>query len=54
MMIVGPLQILGYTSIEKLKAFDKSGKLHQEMMGYRKNELAKVENNDDGLWVSVV
>jgi len=29
-----PLQKLGYTTIEKLKAVKKSGKLHQEMMGY--------------------
>ena len=30
---VEPLQKLGYTSIDKIKALEKPGKLHQEMMG---------------------
>ena len=33
---VEPLQKLGYITIEKLKEIEKPGKLHQEMMGYRK------------------
>ena len=31
-----PLKALGYTTIDKLKEIEKPGKLHQEMMGYRK------------------
>jgi lysyl-tRNA synthetase class 2 len=33
---IGPLKSLGYTTVEKLKAVDKPGKLHTEMMGFRK------------------
>jgi lysyl-tRNA synthetase class 2 len=33
---VEPLQALGYTTVAKLKEVEKPGKLHQEMMGYRK------------------
>ena len=33
---IEPLQGLGYDSVDKLKAEEKSGRLHQEMMGYRK------------------
>jgi lysyl-tRNA synthetase class 2 len=33
---IEPLQKLGYTTIEKLQEVEKPGKLHQEMMGYRK------------------
>ena len=33
---VEPLKALGYDTIDKIKAFEKPGKLHQEMMGYRK------------------
>ena len=33
---VEPLQKLGYTTIDKIKELEKPGKLHQEMMGYRK------------------
>jgi lysyl-tRNA synthetase class 2 len=33
---VEPLQALGYTNVEKIKEVERPGKLHQEMMGYRK------------------
>ncbi|HOO98594.1 MAG TPA: lysine--tRNA ligase [Bacteroidales bacterium] len=33
---IEPLEALGYDSVEKLKEVEKPGKLHQEMMGYRK------------------
>ncbi|MCK4919529.1 MAG: hypothetical protein KAS71_00695 [Bacteroidales bacterium] len=33
---VEPLKALGYTTIAKIKELEKPGKLHQEMMGYRK------------------
>jgi len=33
---VEPLVALGYNTVEKLKEVEKPGKLHQEMMGYRK------------------
>ncbi|MFO7853596.1 MAG: hypothetical protein ACQERS_14515 [Bacteroidota bacterium] len=33
---IEPLIALGYDSVEKLKEVEKPGKLHQEMMGYRK------------------
>ena len=33
---IEPLQKLGYTTNEKLQEVEKPGKLHQEMMGYRK------------------
>jgi lysyl-tRNA synthetase class 2 len=33
---VEPLQELGYDSVDKIKAEDKPGRLHQKMMGYRK------------------
>ena len=33
---------LGYTTIEKLKAVEKPGKLHKEMMGYRKKHKLEV------------
>jgi hypothetical protein len=35
---VEPLKALCYTTIEKLKEVEKPGKLHQEMMGYRKKK----------------
>jgi len=31
-----PLMDLGYDSVDKIKALEKPGRLHQEMMGYRK------------------
>ncbi len=39
---VGPLQLLGYDTLEKLKAVEKPGKLHQEMMGYRKKHKLEI------------
>ena len=39
---VEPLQKLGYTTIDKLKEVEKPGKLHQEMMGYRKKNKLEI------------
>ncbi len=39
---VEPLQMLGYTTIDKLKEVEKPGKLHQEMMGYRKKNKLEI------------
>ncbi len=39
---VEPLQKLGCTTIDKLKAVEKPGKLHQEMMGYRKKNKLEI------------
>ena len=36
------LRRLGYTNIEKLKAVKKPGKLHYEMMGYRKKSKLEI------------
>jgi lysyl-tRNA synthetase class 2 len=52
---VEPLQNLGYTTIEKIKALEKPGKLHQEMMGYRKKnklEIGTVTMEDVNSWIS--
>jgi len=52
---IEPLQKLGYTSIDKLKEVEKSGKLHQEMMGYRKKnklEIGTVTMEDVNTWIS--
>lgn len=52
---VEPLQKLGYTTVEKIKAVDKPGKLHQEMMGYRKKnklEIATVTVDDVAKWIA--
>jgi len=49
------LQKLGYTTIDKLKAVEKPGKLHQEMMGYRKKnklEIGTVSVEDVNGWIS--
>jgi len=51
---VAPLQALGYTTIDKIKALEKPGKLHQEMMGYRKKnklEIPTVTMEQVGAWV---
>jgi len=51
---VEPLKALGYTTIEKLKAVEKPGKLHQEMMGYRKKyklEIVTVTVEDVSGWL---
>jgi lysyl-tRNA synthetase class 2 len=39
---VEPLKQLGYTTIEKLKGVEKPGRLHQEMMGYRKKHKLEI------------
>jgi lysyl-tRNA synthetase class 2 len=49
------LQKLGYTTVEKIKAVEKPGKLHQEMMGYRKKnklEIATVTVDDVAKWIA--
>ncbi len=51
---IAPLKALGYTTIEKLKAVEKPGKLHQEMMGYRKKnklEIGTVSLEEVGEWI---
>jgi lysyl-tRNA synthetase class 2 len=40
---IGPLQKLGYTTVDKIKTLEKPGKLHQEMMGYRKKNKLDIE-----------
>ena len=52
---VAPLQALGYTTIDKITALEKPGKLHQEMMGYRKKnklEIGTVSMEDVNSWIS--
>ncbi len=39
---VEPLQKLGYTTVEKLMKVEKPGKLHQEMMGFRKKNKLEI------------
>jgi lysyl-tRNA synthetase class 2 len=39
---VEPLQALGYDSVDKIKEVEKPGKLHQEMMGYRKKNKLEI------------
>lgn len=51
---IEPLQALGYTTVAKIKAVDKPGKLHQEMMGYRKKnklEIGTVTVEEVGGWL---
>ena len=51
---VEPLQKLGYTTIDKLNEVEKPGKLHQEMMGYRKKnklEIPTVTMEDVNSWI---
>lgn len=51
---IQPLKTLGYTTIAKLKEVEKPGKLHQEMMGYRKKnklELATVTVEEVASWI---
>ena len=40
---VEPLIALGYDSVGKIKALEKPGKLHQEMMGYRKRNKLEIK-----------
>ena len=52
---VAPLQALGYTTIENINALEKPGKLHREMMGYRKKnklEIGMVAMEDVNSWIS--
>jgi lysyl-tRNA synthetase class 2 len=52
---VEPLQKLGYTTIAKLKELEKPGKLHQQMMGYRKKnklEIDTVTIEQVGAWLN--
>ncbi len=52
---VDVLQKLGYTTIEKVKEVDKPGKLHQEIMGYRKKnklEITTVSVDDVSVWIA--
>ena len=52
---VEPLHALGYTTAAKLKEVEKPGKLHQEMMGYRKKnklEIPTVLMEDVIKWIS--
>ena len=39
---VAPLKALDYTTIDKIKALEKPGKLHQEMKGYRKKNKLEI------------
>jgi len=39
---VEPLMELGYDSVDKIKAEDKPGRLHQKMMGYRKKNKLEI------------
>lgn len=48
---VEPLQKLGYTTIHKLKEVEKPGKLHQEMMGYRKKNKLEVSTSILSRWL---
>jgi lysyl-tRNA synthetase class 2 len=52
---VEPLQKLGYTTIDKIKELEKPGKLHQEMMGFRKKnklEIPTVTMEQVTEWIS--
>ena len=52
---VEPLKALGYDTIAKIKELEKPGKLHQEMMGYRKKnklEIRTVTMEDVAGWIS--
>jgi lysyl-tRNA synthetase class 2 len=52
---VEPLQKLGYTTIDKIKILEKPGKLHQEMMGYRKKnklEIGTITMEHVNTWIS--
>jgi len=52
---VEPLKALGFDTIEKIKALEKPGKLHQEMMGYHKKnklEIGTVTMEQVSEWIS--
>ena len=49
------LKALGYDTVDKIKALEKPGKLHQEMMGYRKKnklEIGTVTMEQVSEWIS--
>jgi lysyl-tRNA synthetase class 2 len=49
------IQALGYDSVEKIKALERPGRLHQEMMGYRKKnklEIGTVTLEQVAEWIS--
>jgi lysyl-tRNA synthetase class 2 len=49
------LQTLGYKTIESIKAFEKPGKLHQEMCGYNKKNALGLQNpsqDDVAKWIA--
>ena len=51
---IEPLQKLDYTTIDKIKALEKHGKHHQEMMGYRKKnklEIGTVTIENVNSWI---
>jgi hypothetical protein len=50
------LMELGYESIGKIRALNKPGRLHQEMIGYRKKnkpEIGTVTVEEVAEWISV-
>ncbi len=52
---VDALKALGYDTIDKIKELEKPGKLHQEMMGYRKKnklEIGTVTMEQVAEWIS--
>ena len=52
---VEPPQDLGYDSVDKIKAEDKPGRLHQKMMGYRKKnklDIGTVTMEQVTEWIS--
>jgi lysyl-tRNA synthetase class 2 len=51
---IEPLQALGYTSIDKIKAFEKPGKLANDLNGYKKKnklEISTVTMEDVDGWL---
>jgi lysyl-tRNA synthetase class 2 len=52
---VDVLQTLGYKTIESIKAFEKPGKLHQEICGYNKKNALGLQNpsqDDVAKWIA--
>ena len=52
---VEPLMELGYDTVDKLRAEEKPGRLHQNMMGYRKKnrlEIGTVTMEQVSEWIS--
>ena len=52
---VEPLMELGYDSVDKIKALEKPGRLHQEMMGYRKKnklDIGTITIEEVTEWIS--